>query len=249
MNLIGLTGAIGHGKTSLANAFSIADASTVHLETSSVIIELANAWHATLETPFDPYDINALNDWLRKLPSIIETMLDVECPPEVVALNPSQVEKHPDEYQKLILHAENLRRDFTLAHNQITPENKEVYRPLLQWLGGYLVAHLNVGIWFNELIRRAQKASTEGAALVVIGGLRFPADATIVRAAGGTIIKIVRPGHLQNDILDPTEREREKIQVDAVVMNTGDISDLNALAPIILGDIKANTLRQTYQTR
>lgn len=248
MIILGMTGPIGHGKTTFAAALTKIEPSTVHLESSLVIAELANAWQATLETPFDPYDINALNDWLRKLPGLIENMLQVKCSYDDLRLDPDLVDEHPIEYQKLILHAENLRRNFTLAHQQINIENKETYRPLLQWLGGYLVGHVDKGIWYNELVRRAKAAEANGAKLCIIGGLRFPSDAAIVREAGGIIVKVYRPGHLQNDMLDPTERERENIRVDTTIMSNGTIEDVNKCAIEFMNDIKKNELQVLYHT-
>lgn len=248
MILLGMTGPIGHGKTTFAAALTAVEPTTVHLESSLVIAEVANAWQATLETPFDPYDINALNDWLRKLPALIENMLNIPCSYDQLRLNPDLVEQHPVEYQKLILHAENLRRNFTLAHQQINVENKESYRPLLQWLGGYLVTNVDKGIWYNELVRRAKDAETAGAKLCIVGGLRYPSDAAILRAAGGIVVKVYRPGHLQNDMLDPTERERENILVDTTIMGNGTIQDVNNCAKVFLADLKKQELQVLYQT-
>ncbi len=248
MILLGMTGPIGHGKTTFAEALQKIEPTAVHLESSLIIAELANAWQATLEEPIDPYDINALNDWLRKLAPLIENMLQTPCSYDQLRLNPDRVDEHPIEYQKLILHVENLRRNFELAHIQIGIENKESYRPLLQWLGGYLVAHVDKGIWYNEIIRRAKQHEQEGSKLCIVGGLRFPNDAAILRTAGAIIIKIYRPGHLQSDMLDPTERERENIVVDSTVMSNGTIEDVDRFASVFLQDIKNDNLQVLYQT-
>ncbi len=248
MILLGMTGPIGHGKTTLATAIQEIEPTTVHLESSTIVAELANAWQATLETPLDPYDINALNDWLRKLPPLVENMLETPCDYAQLRLEPEGVDEHPIEYQKLILHVENLRRNFELAHQQITPNNKESYRPLLQWLGGYLVLHVDKGIWYNEIVRRVKEHKEKGAKICVVGGLRFPNDAAILRQAGAIIVKVYRPGHLQNDMLDPTERERENIRVDTTIMSNGTIEDVHRFAASFLKDIKHDNLQVLYQT-
>lgn len=247
MIVLGLTGPIGHGKTTFANAIRDVEPKTTHLESSLLIAEVANAWQATLETPFDPYDINALNDWIRKLPPIIEKTLDTPCTFDKIRLDPDSVEDHPIEYQKLILHAENLRRNFTLAQQEITVENKEAYRPLLQWLGGYLVSHLDKGIWYNEIARRVELAKAAGTAVCLVGGLRFPSDAAILRKTGAIIVKIYRPGHLQNDMLDPTERERDNIHADTTIMSNGTVDDLGRCATVLLDDIRNDRLQVLYQ--
>lgn len=249
MILLGMTGPIGHGKTTLANALAKLEPNTVHLESSMVIIDVANALQATLKKPFDPYDVDALNQWLKALPGILEDVLRVETTFERIALDPVAVTEHPIEYQKLILHAENVRRDFRLARQKITQDNKEAYRPLLQWLGGYLVSHVSSGIWYNEIVKRAKQAEQAGCNLCVVGGLRYPTDAAILRAEGAFIIKVYRPGHLQNDMLDPTERERENIGVDSTIMSNGSIEDVNSFAPRFLQDLRNGKLQPLYQVK
>ncbi len=248
MILLGMTGPIGHGKTTLANALAEIVPKTVRFESSLVIAEVANAWQATLKEPIDPYDINALNNWLRSLPAILLEKLDVHCTFEQLELDQQNVDRHPIEFQKLILHVENLRRNFTLAHQDITPQNKENYRPLLQWLGGYLVARVDPGIWYTELVRRVKIEEQKGTELCLVGGLRFPTDAAILREAGAIIVKVYRPGHLQNDMLDPTERERDNIQADTTIMSNGSVDHVNRFAMQFLDDLHNNKLQKLYQT-
>ncbi len=247
--LLGMTGPIGHGKTTFADALAELEPTTVHLETSSVVIEVANALQSTLVTPLDPYDVEALNNWLKALPAILLDILGIRCTFEQIKLEPDRIEKHPIEYQKLILHVETLRRNFTLAHKQIDTENKETYRPLLQWLGGYLVDRVDAGIWWNEIVRRAKKNEEKGCKLCICGAIRYPTDANIARKAGAVIVKVYRPGHLQNDMLDPTERERENIPVDCTIMSNGTLQDVKKFAKLFLEDLKNNDLKHLYQIK
>ncbi len=249
MIILGMTGPIGHGKTTFAEALAELEPSTVHLETSTVVIEVANALQATLTTPLDPYDIEALNNWLKALPAILLDLLGIKSNFEQIELKTDNIEKHPIEYQKLILHVENLRRNFTLAHQQINTENKEAYRPILQWLGGYLVEKIDSGIWWNEIIRRAKKHEEKGCKLCIAGAIRFPNDAKVARQAGAVIVKVYRPGHLQNDMLDPTERERENVKVDATVMSNGTIEDVKKCAKEFWQDVQRGELKSLYQTK
>lgn len=249
MILLGMTGPIGHGKTTFANVMAELEPTTVHLETSMVVIEVANTLQANLTTPLDPYDVDALNNWLKALPAILLDQLKISCAFDQIKLKPEAIEKHPIEYQKLILHVETLRRNFTLAHQTINTENKEVYRPLLQWLGGYLVDRVDSGIWWNEVIRRSRQHSREGCKLCIAGAIRYPADAGIVRKEGGIIVKVYRPGHLQNDTLDPTERERENIPVNTTIMSNGTIEDLKRCAAVFLEDVRNESLKHLYQTK
>lgn len=248
MILIGLTGPIGHGKTTFASAIEKLVRKVRHFESSLIIAEVADAMHKELKEPIDPYDLDALNQWLKSLPEILTKVTHTYCAFEQIKLEDKEIQQHPIEYQKLIMHVENLRRNFTLAHQKITDENKETYRPFLQWLGGYLVQKVDKGIWYNEIVRRVQLAQNEGVELCVVGGLRFPNDATILREAGGIIIKVYRPGHLQNDMLDPTERERENINVDTTIASEGAIEAVEKTAKLVLDDIQAGNLQHTYQT-
>lgn len=248
MLLLGMTGPISHGKTTFAAALSELEPLTIHLESSLVIAQVANAMHAILTKVPDPYDIESLNDWIKRMPPILEETVHVKVPYERLRLDQAQVEQHPVEYQKLIMHVENLRRNPKLARQAITIENKENYRPFLQWLGGYLVQKVDAGIWYNQIVRLVKDAETTGCKLCIIGGLRFPTDAAILRNAGGIIVKVYRPGHLQNDMLDPTERERDNIPVDSTIMSNGTLEDVKRCAAVFLKDLREGELKLTYQT-
>jgi hypothetical protein len=248
MLLLGMTGPISHGKTTFAAALAELEPLTIHLESSLVIAQVANAMHAALTKVPDPYDINSLNDWLKLMPPILKETVHVNTTFEHLKLDQEQIEQHPIEYQKLIMHVENLRRDPHLARQAITIDNKETYRPFLQWLGGYLVHKIDAGIWYNQIVRLVKDAETTGAKLCIVGGLRYPTDAAILRNAGGKVIKVYRPGHLQNDMLDPTERERDNIPVDCTVMSNGTVEDVKRCAAVFLKDLIAGNLQMTYQT-
>lgn len=249
MILLGMTGPISHGKTTFASALEELEPKTIHLEASIVIARVANSMHAVLEQVPDPYDIEDLNSWLKHLPGILLETVHTKCTFEQIRLDQASIEQHPIEYQKLIMHVETLRKDPGLARQAITIDNKETYRPFLQWLGGYLVQKVDPGIWFNEIIRMVYDAQTTGVHLCIVGGLRYPSDASAIRHAGGQIIKVYRPGHLQNDMLDPTERERDDIPVDCTIMSNGTVADVKACAARVLDDIRHNRLSSLYQTK
>ncbi|MCA9332879.1 hypothetical protein KDA00_03320 [Candidatus Saccharibacteria bacterium] len=249
MIILGMTGPIGHGKTTFADALADLVPSTVHFESSLIVAEVANSLHEKIKIIPDPYDVEALNDWLSVLPNILDRILQQKCNFDKIKLRQHSIEQHPVEYQKLILHVENLVRNPQLAKQKITRENKETYRPFLQWLGGYLVEHVDEGIWYKEIVRRLRKVEAAGTDLCIVGGLRYPTDANLLRDAGGIIIKVYRPGHLQNDMLDPTERERENIKVDCTIVSNGSVEDVKRFAAKFLDDIHSNKLEQLYQTK
>jgi hypothetical protein len=248
MIVIGMTGPISHGKTTFANAIMDLEPHTIHLESSLVIARVANAMHVAMRQIPDPHDIDSLNKWLHSLPSILQETVHTSCTFDQIKIEPEIVKQHPIEYQKLIMHVENLHRDPGLTKQAITLENKETYRPFLQWLGGYLVKKVDPNIWFREVIRMIHDAETTGCEVCIVGGLRFPSDGASIKDAGGIIIKVYRPGHLQSDMLDPTERERDNIETDCTVMSNGSIEDVQKTAELILDAIKNNQLEPLYQT-
>lgn len=249
MIIIGITGPIGHGKSSFADDLTELEPSSVHFEAGMIVSEVAQAMHRAIHDPPDPYSVESLNDWLHLLPNILEEIVRIRCSFKDIELRQREVETHPIEYQKLILHVENLRRDPGILRKKITQENKELFRPFLQWLGGYLVHKVDPGIWYNEILRRLHEADVAGAKLCVIGGVRFPTDAVTLRGAGATIVSIYRPGHLQSDSFDPTERERSTITADCEIRNTGNLNDLKRTAKTFLDDLFAGKLKKTYTTR
>jgi len=248
MVIIGITGPIGHGKSSFADDMARKEPTSLHFESFQIVAEVADAMHKALNDVPDAYNVASLNNWLHCLPPILADVVHVECTFKDIELQQPIIEQHPIEYQKLILHVENLARTPALMKQKITSENKENYRPLLQWLGGYLVQKIDSGIWYNEIVRRIRAASTAGAQLCVVGGLRFPSDAAILRVAGAIIIELSRPGHLQSDTLDPTERERQNINADCTILNNGSLADLEKFGERFLNDLKAKKLDKVYHT-
>lgn len=248
MIIIGMTGPIGHGKTTLAKALEEQASGSAHLEFHSIIAEVSNHWHARLKEPFDPYDINDLNHWIRQLPTAIAEVLRLKIEYEKLKIYQTDLEQYPEKYQKLILHGENLRRNFTLAHQSINEDNKETYRPILQWIGGYLVDKIDPKIWSQEILRRIKLIDSDKTELCIVGGLRYPEDAIAIRSVGGIIIKVFRPSMPEHDKLDPTERERDQIQPDITVYGNGTGAELAALAPQIWADIVAGVKESAYTT-
>lgn len=249
MLTIGITGPIGHGKSTFAEALQKLEPSTYRIEFSTVVIEIANAMHAALRVVPPRDDISAINDWLKALPAILLQSVHLRTPFSLIMLNADEIGKHPIEYEKLFLHLDSLGRNPKLARTSITRANKEEYRPFLQWLGGYLVQKVDPAIWQREIITRLRRVDRGHHRLCVVGGLRFPEDATALRGIGAKILKVYRPGHLQYDVLDPTERERGNIQVDSTIMSDGTIDDLTRCAARVLQDLRSGNLQKLYRAK
>lgn len=244
--LIGMTGPIGHGKSTFASALAELEPTTKRLESSLIIAEVANTLHASTRKLPNRDDVESINQWLRPLPSILLETVKAHATFEQVKINPADVLNHPIEYEKLLLHIDNLTRQPELLHYRIKKDNKETFRPILQWLGGYLVQKVDPQIWYKELVRRAYAAQDKGCQLCIVGGLRFPSDAEIIHGAGGKIIKVHRPGHLQYDMLDPTERERENIKPDCEIISDKGVKEIKNCARKVLEDLQNNRLKDRY---
>ena len=249
MIIIGMTGPIGHGKSTFAKAIEKIEPSAKRIESSMVVAEIANALHKLTSVIPEKDDVEAINKWLEPLPAILDEKLQLKTSFDRIKLDINDIQSHPVEYEKLMLHLENLARNQNLIKEDINLDNKESYRPILQWLGGYLVKKVDPGIWYKEIIRRVDELRKADCQVVVIGGLRYPNDAQYVRSAGGKIIKVYRPSHLQYDTLDPTERERNNIQPDTTIVSNGNIDDLNKLTGLVLNDIKIANLQNKYYAK
>jgi hypothetical protein len=248
MLIIGMTGPIGHGKTTFARGLEKIVPETIHLESSLVIAEVVNALHAKTTKLPERDNLDSINEWLKPLPEILLQVVKAHCSFAQIQLQAFEIERHPIEFGKLFLHIENMTRNPELARTEIDVDNKERYRPILQWIGGYLVKKVDSGIWYKELVRRAHNAEIAGNKICVIGGLRFPSDATILKQAGGVIVKVYRPGHLQYDMLDPTERERDNIPVDTTIVSDGSVEDMERCAAQVWQDIQTHSLQRTYRS-
>lgn len=246
MIIFGITGGIGHGKSTLAEAFGRVEVNARHLEAFTVIAQVVEQWHSQTSHVPNPHDLAEVNNWLALLVPILKQTVDETVDPTKLAITMNDIMAQPELYEKLFTHLQNLQKNPGLLTSRITEANKDSYRPILQWLGGFLVTKIDPGIWFNEVIRRAMQAKEEGVQLCTIGGVRFPTDAAIVRAAGGKVILIHRPLIGERDYADPTERERIHIQPDVTIINDAGLKELVMVAQRLYADIKLGRLKARY---
>lgn len=247
MIIAGLTGGIGHGKTTLATLLANHSTNTLHFESWELVAEVATALRNDTSVHPPAKNIDEINTWLYILPDIVAQTLHANCTFEDVKLTPERIASKPENYTKLFEYLDLMAERPELATVEITAENKETLRPLLQWLGGYLVARLG-GVWYDEIIRRIQHLRGSSFTLVTVGGVRFPSDAESLRNAGGIILEIQRPLFAMQDKNDLTERDRMKIEPDSVVLNDGSLEDLTVCAKRVYQDLQLRQLKPAYTT-
>lgn len=249
--LIGITGAIGSGKSSLAKLLTDCEPSHAIYETYQLVAEVANAFNQALKAELEfqtaRNDIELANQALVWLPSAIE-----ECLHRDVSWSQLAVKKHatmvrPALYRKLFVYIAMARKKPQLLDKPITAKNKETYRPLLQWIGAYLIAKVGKTVWYDELMRRI-KLHDADKNLVVICGVRYPSDAAIIDQAKGRIVAIERPA-IKVPITDITEVRRRSIRPDCIVVNNGSLKDLATLAEDLWRDCGAGVVKAKYSAK
>lgn len=246
--LLGITGAIGSGKTTFAELLGRAVQNHAHYEANGPIIEVANRFNQLLEAELNfettDDDTEMINQVLIWMPDVISEHLHRDVSWTHIAITPKDTRAHPELYEKLFAYVKRARGDHTLTENTITADKKGDYRELLQWLGGYFVAKISPTIWYDELFRRIDMHESFRS-LVIMSGVRYISDATVVREHGGRIVRITRPGH-ETKSNDVTEAERNDIAADITVINNGTLEQLQILTETIWDDIAAGNPKQTY---
>jgi len=246
MYIVGFTGPIHHGKTSAAELLMSEEPHSKSIESWQVIAEVAFELNKKFDSSMvDSSDLTSINSWLFHLLDILPGVVNARPTFDQLEIREHEVDKNPLMFNKLFIYIDRLNDDPSLAEDKIEASNKEVYRPMLQWLGGYLASVMGETIWFNEIMRRVALANEE-VKLYTISGLRFPADAASVRRHGGKIIEIVRPSYDVGDLTDPTESSRKYIDPDCLILNNGDLRDLEDVMKAVWQDIKSDRLRFEY---
>jgi len=244
--VVGITGGIGHGKTTFADYLAAKARRAEHIESSDVVIEVANALrHESTNHP-KPHDLAAINHWLAPLAGIIPACVHCSSQRLVLPITQAMLDEVPLNYAKLIEYLELIEASPNLQTTEITHDNRQQFRTLLQWLGGYLVKTVDEGIWYDEIVRRIRDLSLKGTEIVIVGGVRFPGDAERLRNAGGLIVEIRRPSMAEVDVKDLTERERSLIEPDTTVFNDGSLEDLRHCAKRVYKGLQMRELEPQY---
>lgn len=246
MILIGLTGSIGSGKSTFAQYLAEQTERHTHFESGLLIAEIANMLRQKANSSPSPTDIQAMNAWLEILPPIVEEVAHKTVEYKQLRITTTMLKEAPDNYVKLLDYLKLMQSRPELQNSQINDTNKETFRSLLQWLGGYLVKIVGSGIWYDELIRRAQ-ASVD-VELATIGGVRFPGEARRILSAGGSVICISRPSIGTKDATEITERERALIVPDTTIINDAGLPELLSVAALVWKDLRDSRLVTEYKS-
>jgi hypothetical protein len=244
MVLAGISGGIGNGKSTFANFLAAASPAHYHWESSDLINEVANDLRSQALKQPSADDIPEIITWLKLLPNILEVRVHVSTNLASLKLSPKALRDNPEIHAKLFEYLRLIEQNPELAKVTIDQTNKALFRPLQQWLGGYLVSQLD-GIWYTELLKRVRE--TPNMDLVTIGGVRFPNDADIIHKNSGYILSIIRPGSGDQDISDPTERYRQAIVADTTIYNNGSLQQLELCAKRIYNDLSIDKLLAEYR--
>jgi hypothetical protein len=246
--ILGITGDIESGKSTFANFLRRTEPSHAIYETGEVVAEIAEDFNRALsgELAFETTtnNVELINQALIWFLEAINERLHQDVTWNQLAITKHQLAVHPELFEKVFIYIDAAKQDPKLLDTSITAENKNTYRPLLQWLGGYLVAKISHTIWYDELFRRIELHDSDKK-LVVIGGVRYPSDAQCVRDHGGLIVSIERPGN-QADTTDITEQDRSGIKSDIAIVNDGTLEELQVIAEQLYGDLGAGKILQNY---
>ncbi len=247
--VIGITGDIGSGKSTFAALLRSMEPSHAIYETSELISEVAEDFNRALsgelafETTTNNVElVNQALIWF--IEAISERLHQDDVVWNQLAITKHNLAAHPELFEKLFVYLDAVKKQPSMLDTRITTENKNQYRPLLQWLGGYLVAKISSGIWYDELFHRIGLHDADKS-LVIIGGVRYPNDAAAVRSHGGIVLGVERPG-LAADVADITESSRSQIQPDVLVHNDGSLDELQKLAERFWDDLGAGNCQQNY---
>lgn len=250
MHILGITGPIGHGKSTLAKAFMAIDKSAVRIESSTVIAEVANEWLKNFprELLVDDHDYDILEAWTTELSIISSDKLKVKIHPEQLLITPATFENEPETVARLMRYINLIKQGVIEMNTEINDGNKDKNRAILQWLGGFMIVRVGEGIWYDEVERRIHEAETQSKSLCIVGGIRYPYDAEVIWRNGGKVAELIRKDLPPRDSSDITEQQRYKIKVDTIINSTASKEALGEMAHAIYEDLLNGDLLSEYNS-
>lgn len=112
-------------------------------------------------------------------------------------------------------------------------ENKNTFRPVLQWWGTEFRRDLFSSTYWLDRARATIQHGLDENRLVVITDVRFQNEADFVREHGGKVWKVVRENNTNTD-KHPSETELASIGADYYVFNNGSLKDLRLAVKVAL---------------
>lgn len=248
MHVIGISGAIGHGKSTFSQFLADTINNSRIFEASGDIVLVANNWLRFMPESFktNPPGSELLNDWIDSLAEIVAKEGLGKPKAKKLYVTEYQLETRDDSILKLLEYLENIRAGTISPNDIIGAHNKEVHRSILQWIGGYLVKNYHEGIWFDSIDRKLNSAKEDGAGLAIVSGLRFPYDKKIIEKHQGTIIRIERPHVMVTDSQEVTEKEGTDLKASSIIINDANLDELRDTAKTFFDDLSGGRILEKY---
>jgi len=113
-------------------------------------------------------------------------------------------------------------------------QNKELFRPILQWWGTDFRRKLNgESYWVDKAIFKVNDAVKSGKNLIIIPDVRFLSEAVTLLDFGAHVVRISRPTQVCDNHASETELDSFK-SFHHIILNTGSVDDLKAEAAEII---------------
>jgi hypothetical protein len=109
-------------------------------------------------------------------------------------------------------------------------ENKERFRPFLQWWGTEWRRANDPRHWVRVVEARIAEMADKDV-LVAVTDARFPDEAECIRALGGRVVNVVRPDSCSRDT-HSSETSMAYFPFDGVILNNGTLDDLRNSARV-----------------
>lgn len=214
--IFGFTGEIGSGKTTAARLMhDFSSGETLHLEFSDSVINASNAVLQRLRL-----DSNLANnaDFLQD--TLLDTFRDV-------FHMPLDVDRLSDFDYGTLSDFIEMNQELVANNEMISQENKEQFRPLLQWLGYEFTKKYHSDFWSLPL-EAAIHQELPYRDLITVGGVRYDANALMLKKMKGTIVRVA--GRRSLDALESHGHASEKgireELVDHTIDNSGSLAQL-----------------------